>query len=149
MCITILKKLCNHPSLLYPKEAPQPQTKVQKAAKRNKIKDEEEIQEEEEDEETEQDQAKSFLKPLYPSGYDPSAYLPEYSGIIAPACHLTQAGKLSVLDGLLTKIKTTTKDRVILVSFFQQASPTSLLVLISPRHSKSSRKCARLRIIRF
>eukprot|EP01124_Arcella_intermedia_P003152 TRINITY_DN11712_c0_g2_i1.p1 TRINITY_DN11712_c0_g2~~TRINITY_DN11712_c0_g2_i1.p1 ORF type:complete len:902 (-),score=298.63 TRINITY_DN11712_c0_g2_i1:2366-4678(-) len=87
--IMMLKKICNHPSLIYPLPS--------------------EVSEKDDDED-QMDISKYKTKLLkhFPKGYNPSQYLPQYSG------------KLAVLDEILSKTKSNSKDRFVILSFFKQ-----------------------------
>jgi len=95
VCITLLKKLCNHPQLLLLA----PHVKATDTA------------EDDPEDETQQQihrAAKKTLLKLFPSEITADNHCPQYSG------------KLSVLTELLACVKRTTTDRVIVVSFFKQ-----------------------------
>jgi hypothetical protein len=121
-----LKKLCNHPSLLYPYE----KEKRVATSKKTTPKKEEEVETDEE-EAPEQEMAKSFLKPYFPDDFKVDKHQAEFSGGLVVRLPNT-IGKLLILDNLLLQIKSETKDKVILVSFFQQVCINPLLLTCHP-----------------
>lgn len=88
-CITALKKLCNHPNLIYRKP--------------NNTNSTEKNNDSDGDEDT---TLEDFVNAheYFPEDHDPSQYQPQLSG------------KMQVLDELLKGIKRETSDRVVLVS---------------------------------
>lgn len=142
VCITVLKKLCNHPSLLYPHKD-EKRTIKPKAPKR----EEQDVGMDEE--EPEQEITKSFLKPFFPDDFEPDRHQPKYSGKQFLRSFITQAGKLLILDTLLARIKSTTQDRVILVSFFQQVATVTSVSLTNVRHLMCYRRCVKSESINF